>query len=92
VAVFAHACAQAFFGKLARAHRHDVCPTHTRSLHEPPDHDWIREHKLRRIVSKLKEKFPSPKAAMKKLDRDGGGDLDRSLVPRPMSVHTPGTP
>jgi hypothetical protein len=27
--------------------------------------------------AKLKEKFHSPKAAMKKLDRDGGGDLDR---------------
>jgi hypothetical protein len=46
-------------------------------LHEPPENGWIREHKLRRIVAKLKEKFPSPQAAMKKLDRDGGGDLDR---------------
>ena len=48
-------------------------------LHEPPDNGWIREHKLRRIVAKLKEKFPTAKAAMKKLDRDGGGDLDRCL-------------
>jgi len=26
------------------------------------------------------EKFPSAKAAMTRLDRDGGGDLDRSLL------------
>ena len=52
------------------------------ALHEPPDSGWIREHKLRRIVSKLKQTFPSPKAAMKKLDRDGGGDLDRKEIAR----------
>jgi Ca2+-binding EF-hand superfamily protein len=46
-------------------------------LHEPPGLGWVREHKLRRIVNKFKEKFRSPQEAMKKLDRDGGGDLDR---------------
>ena len=52
------------------------------ALHEPPGAEWIREHKLRRIVNKLKERFPIAEAAMTALDKDGGGDLDRKEIAR----------
>ena len=52
------------------------------ALHEPPGAGWIREHKLRRIVNKLKERFPNAEAAMTALDKDGGGDLDRKEIAR----------
>jgi hypothetical protein len=96
-AVVCRRCLRERFCANLRASKKSHMPAHTSGpLHEPPDNGWIREHKLRRIVSKLKEKFPSPHAAIKKLDRDGGGDLDRSrlyfIYPRPVLVSPPGIP
>jgi hypothetical protein len=96
-AVVCRCCLPERFCANVRASKKSHVPAHTPGpLHEPPDNGWISEHKLRRIVSKLKEKFPSPQAALKKLDRDGGGDLDRSrlyfIYPHPVLVSPPGIP
>lgn len=49
-------------------------------LHEAVGEGWIREHKLRRIQKKLEEKFSSSQDAVKKLDKDGSGEMSRAEI------------
>lgn len=67
---------QAFFGKSAFSAfrpfwlKKYVCETGDRNVfYEPPGHDWVNEHKLKRIQTRLYEAFGSIDAAMERIDQ-----------------------